>query len=84
MAADKITEVTIYESPDSGRTVYARRAGSHTRQLYSQDSELQKELKELEQEKRWVDIFGARQTNPELNRLCEQIEILYELSRRSK
>ena len=84
MAADKITEVTIYESPDNGRTVYARRAGSHTRNLYSQDPELQRELKELEQEKRWVDIFGARKNNPELNRLCEQVEILYELGRNTQ
>jgi len=84
MASDKITEVVIYESPDGGRTVYARRPGSATRQLHSQDPGLQKELKELEQEKRWVDIFGARQTNPELDRLCEQVEILYELGRANK
>jgi hypothetical protein len=82
MVTDKITEVTIYESPDGGRTVYARRAGSATRQLYSQDPNLQLELKELESEKRWVDIFGARKTNAELDRLCEQVEILYELSRK--
>jgi hypothetical protein len=84
MAADKITEVTIYESPDGGRTVYARRSGSTVRELYSRDPELQRELEELEREKRWVDIFGARQGNPELDRLCEQIEILYELGKKSK
>ena len=84
MATDKITEVTIYESPDGGRTVYARRAGSSVKQLHSQDLGLQMELKELEKEKRWVDILGARRTNPELDRLCEQIEILYELGRQSR
>jgi hypothetical protein len=84
MAADKITEVTIYESPDGGRTVYARRSGSSVRQLHSQDPSLQIELKELEQEKRWVDIFSARKQNPELDRLCEQVEILYELGRTNK
>jgi len=84
MAADKITEVTIYESPDGGRTVYARRPGSSKRELYSQDPELQLELAELEREKRWVDIFGARKSNAELDRLCEQIEILYELSRKEQ
>ena len=81
MTVNKITEVTIFESPDGGRTVYARRPGQTTRELYSQDPQLQQELKELECEKRWVDIFGARQDNPELNRLCEQVEIFYELSR---
>jgi hypothetical protein len=83
MATDKITEVTIYESPDGGRTVYARRAGSTTRQLYSQDPNLQLEIEELEREKRWVDIFGARKTNAELDRLCEQVEMFYELGKTS-
>ena len=81
---DKITEVTIYESPDGGRTVYARRPGSNKRELYSQDPNLQLELAELEREKRWVDIFGSRKTNEELNRLCEQVEILYELSQKEQ
>jgi hypothetical protein len=84
MASDKITEVTIYESPDGGRTVYARRSGATVRALYSQDPDLQLELAELECEKRWVDIFGARKTNTELDRLCEQVEILYELGKQSK
>ena len=84
MEVSKITEVTIFESPDGGRTVYARRPGTQQRELYSQDPSLQRELKELESEKRWVDIFGARKTNPELDRLCEQIEILYELGKQSQ
>ena len=84
MSADKITEVTIYESPDGGRTVYARRPGASKRELYSQDPGLQLELAELEREKRWVNIFGARRTNKELDRLCEQVEILYELSQKQQ
>ena len=84
MASDKITEVTIYESPDGGRTVYARRPGSTTRQLHSQDPKLQMELVELEREKRWVDIFGARKGDPELDHLCEQVEIMYELGKKSQ
>jgi len=81
MTVSKITEVTIFESPDGGRTVYARNPGSHHRTLYRQDPELQRELAELEQQKRWVDIFQTRRDNAELNSLCEQVEILYELSR---
>jgi hypothetical protein len=84
MESDKITEVTIYESPDGGRTVYARRSGSTVRQLHSQDPTLQLELAELEREKRWVDIFGARKTNLELDQLCEQVEILYALGKQTK
>jgi hypothetical protein len=84
MQISKITEVTIFESPDGGRTVYARRPGNSTRELYSEDPGLQRELVELEQQKRWVDIFQARYRNPELNRLCEQVEILYELGKTSQ
>lgn len=82
MTVSKITEVTIFESPDGGRTVYARTPGSHHRTLHRQDPKLQRELVELESQKRWVDIFQARQDNTELDHLCEQVEILYELSRR--
>jgi hypothetical protein len=82
MEVSKITEVTIYESPDGGRTVYARRPGSVQRELYSQSEERQLELAELEQQKRWVDIFQERRNNPELDQLCEQVEIFYTLAKK--
>jgi len=84
MMVNKITEVTIFESPDGGRTVYARKPGTIERKLYSQDPALQQELKDLENSKRWVEILQARKDNPELDHLCEQVEILYELSRKFK
>ena len=82
MQVSKITEVTIFESPDGGRTVYARKPGQKDPTLHWQDPDLQRELAELESQKRWVDIFQARRDNAELDRLCEQVEILYELGRR--
>jgi hypothetical protein len=82
MMVSKITELTVFESPDGGRTVYARNSGSTKRELHWQDPKLQQELRDLERSKRWVDIFQARQDNAELDRLCEQVEILYELGRR--
>ena len=82
MQVSKITELTVFESPDGGRTVYARRPGDNKREMHWQDPQLQQELKELESQKRWVDIFQARRTNAELDRLCEQVEILYELGRK--
>jgi hypothetical protein len=81
MQVSKITEVTIFESPDGGRTVYARRPGQKDRELHWQDPKLQREIEELESQKRWVDIVQARRDNLELDRLCEQVEILYELGR---
>ena len=80
----KITEVTIFESPDGGRTVYARNPGDTTRRLHSQDPSLQQELKDLEKSKRWVEILQARHDNAELDKLCEQVEILYELQKTHK
>lgn len=84
MQVNKITELTIFESPDGGRTVYARTPGNTQRTLHSMDEELQQELQELKEQKRWVDIFQARRDNPELNQLCEQVEVLYELGRRNR
>jgi len=83
MQVSKITELTVFESPDGGRTVYARNPGNFKRELHWQDPNLQQELKELEQQKRWVDIFSARRDNAELDRLCEQVEIIYELGRKT-
>ena len=83
MQVSKITELTVFESPDGGRTVYARKPGSTHRELHWQDPNLQRELAELEQQKRWVDIFSARRDNVELDHLCEQVEIMYELARKN-
>jgi hypothetical protein len=84
MMVSKITELTVFESPDGGRTVYARRPGETKRELHWQDPNLQQEIKELESQKRWVDIFQARRDNVELDYLCEQVELLYELGRKSE
>jgi hypothetical protein len=83
MMIDKITEVTIFESPDGGKTVYARHPGSHVRELYSRDPKLVEQEKELKQQERWQYILAARQTNSAINELCEQAEILYELSKKA-
>ena len=82
MMVSKITELTVFESPDGGRTVYARSPGHTKRELHWQDPKLQQELQDLEKSKRWVEIFQARRDNAELDHLCEQVEILYELRRK--
>lgn len=79
MQINKITEVTIYESPDGGRTVYARRPGSTERKIHWQDPAYQMELAELEQQKQWINIFQQRKDHPELDQLCEQVELYYAL-----
>ena len=79
----KITEVTIFESPDGGRTVYARQPGSTARSLHYQDPKLHQELEELEHKRRWAEIFESRHTNAALNELCNKVEVLYELIRKN-
>ena len=84
MTVSKITEVTIYESPDGGRTVYARRPGSTHREVHLRDPELDKELAELKNQEKWQMILAERARNPELNDLLEKAEVLYELTKKSK
>lgn len=83
MTVSKITEITVFESPDGGRTVYARNPGQQNRELHLQDPELEKDLLKLRQQERWQYILAERSTNPAINELCEQIEVLYELSKTS-
>jgi hypothetical protein len=83
MMVSKITEVTIFESPDGGRTVYARQPGSAARSLHYQDPKLHQELEELENKRRWAEIFESRHTNTALNELCNKVEVLYELIRKN-
>jgi len=80
----KITELTIYESPDGGRTVYARRPGSNHRELHLKDPELEKELADMKQQERWQFILAERKNNSELNHICEQAELLYELTKKPR
>jgi hypothetical protein len=80
---DKAKEVLIFETPDGGRTVYSRRFGETERRLHSRDPELDRELAEMEHQRRWIEILAARRHDAELDRLCEQVEILYELTRKS-
>lgn len=79
MTISKITEVTIYESNDGGRTVYARQPGHKTRQLHYQDPALKEELIEIERVRRWQELYSARKTNAGLNEMCEKVELFYAL-----
>jgi hypothetical protein len=81
MMVSKITEITIFESPDGERTVYVRKPGDTHRHLHSTDQGRDREKAEYQ---RWVKIFNARRDNPSLNDICAQAEMLYELSKDSE
>ena len=83
----KIEEITIYESPDGGKTVYSRKVlpGEATvfrnRQLESVDP-LHKREQEINQ--RWVklkEVVWLAETDPTLNDALMKVEVLYALKR---
>jgi uncharacterized protein YihD (DUF1040 family) len=76
-----IEQVTIYESPDGGKTVYARKSGETVRHLHSVDPVWQKEQ---ELNVRWVNLKEAvymADSDPILNDLIEKVEIYYKLKK---
>jgi len=72
-------ETYIYESPDSGDTVYRRRMGSTQRELHSiSDKRLNLE-NELKKNKLWGDIHRAAQSDPVLQDMLDRIEVYHRL-----
>jgi len=65
----------IYESPDSGDTIYRRLAGTNQRELVREGPLRQKMLRN----QRWQQIFQAAETDPALQSMLEQIEVYHRL-----
>jgi hypothetical protein len=74
-------EIVIYESPDGGKTVYARKPGETVRHLHSVNPQWQKEQ---ELNVRWANLKEAvymADSDPGLNDLIEKVEIYYRLKK---
>jgi len=79
----------IYESPDGGKTVYAREFGTNHKQLvgYQYDmnnSHIQTNnigQKDLEDHILWNEIRQAAKTNPALQKAMERVKLIYRLSK---
>ena len=65
----------IYESPDSGDTIYRRLIGTNQRELVREGPLRQKMLRNQQ----WQRIFQAAETDPVLQHMLEQIEVYYRL-----
>ena len=65
----------IYESPDSGDTIYRRLAGTNQRELVREGPLRQKMLRNQQ----WQRIFQAAETDPVLQEMLDQIEIYHSL-----
>ncbi len=81
-----IEEITIFESPDGGKTVYSRKSGDppSSRTLHWQDPVHKKES-ELTQ--RWANLKEAvfmADSDPALNDAISKVEMLYALIKEHK
>jgi hypothetical protein len=65
----------IYESPDGGATVYRRRSGEGHRELV-REGPLRRRLLRSQL---WREIFEAAESDAELQRMIDQIEVFYRL-----
>ena len=71
--------ITIYESPDGGKTIYSRKSGDITRTLHSIDSMHEKEI---ELSAKWAKLKDAVfLEDPAIDELIHKIEMLMELKR---
>lgn len=71
----------IYESPDGGHTVFARKIDQLERNEVYQDDHARTIRKQLEEAELWSKIRAAALTNPSIADALNQARILYELSK---
>jgi len=84
MIIKNIEEITIYESPDGGKTVYSRKNGETVRSLYYEDPSVKKEQ---ELTRRWANLKEAvfmADSDPTLNDAISKVEMLYALKRKEQ
>lgn len=71
----------IYESPDGGNTVYARKIGEIDRAVIKANTEL---LAQMEEDKLWGDIRRMGKTNSTMKHELERVIMLYNLIKRNE
>jgi hypothetical protein len=72
-----IEEVTIFESPDGGKTIYSRKSGQTERTLIQEDPDKKNRDRWLE----WRDILEASKDNTALADLIEKAETIWHLTK---
>jgi hypothetical protein len=70
----------VYESPDGGNTIYARRPGEiHRTLVYESPAAISKRRWH-----KWKDILEVSDSYPSLKHSVEQAELIYELVKEKK
>jgi len=72
-----IEEVTIFESPDGGKTIYSRKSGESERTLVREDPGKKDRERWLE----WRDILEASKDNTALADLIQKAETIWHLTK---
>lgn len=70
----------IFESPDGGKTVYSREAGSLEKNFEWEDPEESRVKDRLRLQREWMDILNAAKDNPALQEAIDRVKIIYHLS----
>lgn len=76
---ESIEEIVIYESPDGGKTIYARKPGQTNRTLVHVDPQHQLEQEFYQKWLLWRDILKDSQDNIGLQDLINKTEMMYNL-----
>lgn len=79
----------IYESPDGGKTIYARERGSSQRKLVSYHYDTTNShvntnsigQQDLEDHILWNEIRQEAKTNPALQKAMDRVKLIYRLSK---
>lgn len=81
MIVNKITEYSIFESPDGGETVYARLPGSNDRIKISESNRIRRLKQDMTENQLWLDIRQTAKTNAALQEAMDRVILLYHLSK---
>lgn len=71
----------VYESPDGGKSTYAREVGAapSERFLIGYSLDMIDHLEKIDRESRWLDILNVAETNPTLKDAVDRAIVIYEL-----
>lgn len=82
--AEHITSYDVYETPDGGRTIYARKSGQLERVVHRLDPTLESEILRERERNVWMDIFETSERTPALQEAIDRVIVIYELAKDPK
>ena len=71
----------IYESPDGGDTVYARKSGSTDRIMVGQNTRAKSLVGKIQEDKLWGEIRRMAEKDPGMAELLDRAKVYYHLKK---